>query len=48
METFGESVQGRLMLSVMCVRTAISFFIFLCEALGPVPQAPNVFPLLNS
>lgn len=49
METFGEAEQGRLMLSVMCVWTAIYFFyIFSQEALGPVPPAPNVFPLLNS
>lgn len=49
METFGESEQGRLMLSLMCVRTAIYlfYFIFLRESLGPVPSAPNIFPLLN-
>lgn len=51
METFGEAEQVRLMLSVMCVWTAVYlflFFFFLREALGPAPPAPNVFHLLNS
>lgn len=51
METFGEAEQVRLMLSVMCVWTAVylfHFFFFLREALGPAPPAPNVFHLLNS
>lgn len=55
METFGEAAQGRLMLSVMCVRTAIYFFLFLSfpfffflRASGRCATSSKCFPLLNS